>query len=109
MKQIPAQGTPTNPILRLLDSLPALIADQKRELLRRDLEAAGMWEHYRQKVIKPGRSIRKTYAPAQIIIKKHLGVSDDFFIDGPAEQDAQIRRIAAECHNQTLFPTPATN
>lgn len=104
MKREPSEMLVTNPIERLLDALPALIADQKRELLQRDLKMVGEWEHYRQNLSKPGKDIGRASARAMVIIKKHLGVTDTFFVGSSDDQDEEIRRIATEYHNHTLFP-----
>ncbi|WP_266364235.1 hypothetical protein [Tellurirhabdus rosea] len=68
-----------NPIEKLLNLLPAEIAQLKREEIEADLKAADLWEHYRQRVRKPGYALHKTDVGAAQIFMRRLGVSLDFF------------------------------
>ncbi|UHG93357.1 hypothetical protein [Spirosoma oryzicola] len=85
--------TDSNPIERLLDALPAAVSKEKRATIQHDLEEVGLWEHYRQNISKPGKDLGKVAFRAGVIFKRHLGVSDDFFIGTADEQEEELKRI----------------
>lgn len=91
-----------NPIERLLDALPAAVAKEKRAVIQIELGEAGLWEHYRQNISKPGRLI-KISLRAAIVFKRHLGVTDEFFFDTPEVQEEQVKRIVRK-HYDRMIP-----
>ena len=95
----------SNQIERLLDALPAAIAKEKRVLIQTELEEIGQWEHYRQNARKPGRLAKMNLITA-VVFKKHLGVTDDFFIGTEEQQQKEIARIVRLHYD--LFIKPQT-
>jgi|GEM_PF-5231669 len=91
-----------NPIGKLLDALPSAIANEKRLTIQNELIEAGMWEHYRQNISKPGRDIGKTNIRTAVILQRHLGLSTNFFINPKPAQDEEIRKIIQGYYTQTL-------
>lgn len=92
-----------NPIEQLLDALPASIAKEKRATIQAELQEQGMWEHYRQNSSKPGRLVKITLRAA-IIFKRHLGVTDEFFVGSPDEQEQEVKRIVRGYYSQIVKP-----
>lgn len=82
-----------NPIERLLDSLPAAVAKEKRAAIQQELESVGMWNHYSQ-TVKVGKDMGKMYLRAAVVFKRHLGVTDDFFVGTQEQQNQEHNRIA---------------
>ena len=74
-----------NPLNRLLELLPAKVAEEKRSAIVKELEPLGMLEHFRQTAIRPGFDIGKVYVRVAVILRKHLGISEDFFSDPEAQ------------------------
>ena len=95
-------STPTNPIARLLLALPAAVSKEKDSAIQRELTEHGLWEHYRQFVAKQEVDLGKTNIRAASIFKKHLGVSDSFFLDGAEAQEREIKEIIAQHYQQVL-------
>lgn len=95
----------SNPIEKLLDALPAAVAKEKRVAIQTDLEEAGVWEHYRQNISKPGR-LAKISLRAAVVFKRHLGLDDSFFFAEPDVQEEEIKRIV-RLHYDPLISTEA--
>lgn len=98
---MPMSQTFENPIARLLNSLPAKVADEKRQAIIKDLEPLGYVEHFRQTAMRPGFDIGKIYVRVADIIKQHLGVTDEFFFNLNAQQD-QTKAIVKQAFNEVL-------
>ncbi len=98
-----------NPIERLLDALPAAVAEQMRDNIQTDLKAAGMFEHWRQNMGKPGKDISLMTFRAVAVFVKHTGLSYEFFSAEPEAQEIETLRIVQHHYDALLNTLPAVS
>jgi hypothetical protein len=94
--------TNKSPLSLLIGQLPADVALQKREAIQRDLIDLGEWEHYRQSVRRPGYNLQSTHVACAYVLKKHLGITDEFFVGDDDERDRQISEILKKSYQSQL-------
>ncbi|WP_128544060.1 hypothetical protein [Larkinella soli] len=94
--------TPKSAIVRLIGQLPADIAEQKRKAIELDLMELGEWEHYRQSVRRPGYNLKNTHVACAQVLKKHLGLTDEFFTCEDGEREQMIAEVLKRFYENHL-------
>lgn len=85
--------TPKNPLRLLLGSLPIEVYREKWGPIRLALAQADEYEHFRQSISREGFDLGRTHTRAMVILRDHLGLSQDFFTAEKEEQFEEVSRI----------------
>ncbi|WP_375445787.1 hypothetical protein [uncultured Fibrella sp.] len=86
----------TNPIARLLELLPAKVADEKRAAILNELQPLGFESHWRQTCLREHITTGKIFAHPAWVICKHLEVPMEFLWD--ADLAVKVSRDLVEKH-----------
>lgn len=82
-----------NPIARLLEMLPARVADEKRLAILNELVPLGFEGHWRQTCLREHTITGKIFARPAFVICKHLEVPMEFLWDAD---------VAAKCSRELV-------
>ncbi|MBO0951086.1 hypothetical protein [Fibrella forsythiae] len=82
-----------NPIARLLEMLPARVADEKRLAILNELQPLGFESHWRQTCLREHKNTGEIYAQVGWVICKHLEVPLDFLWDADVAASESKRLI----------------
>lgn len=87
-----------NPLQRLLDGLPPVVARQKRRTIRAELEAIGKYQHYKQSVLERADwRFGNTHASVLYVLMKQLELSLEFFaVKSAQEQQQEVEQILSK-------------
>jgi hypothetical protein len=91
-----------NALVRLLEMLPTQVAQQKRQAIELDLTAIGKYEHYRQRVTKPGWNLGDTKISCAVVLIKHLGISLAFFTGTDDDRQAEMSELLRRQYQMAL-------